>query len=272
MDAGEQFQLGQRAAERYEAFVGLFMTPFVHALIEATDVQPGDVVLDVACGTGFVTRAVAGRLGPDDRVVGTDINPAMLAIAGRAVGDTVPKVEWRQAPADDLPFDDGSFDVVLCQQGLQFVPDLPAALAEVARLLRPGGRFGTTTWASLDRSPYMAAQYHALTEALGAGATESFLGAFSMTAERLRSAAEFAGLTMIDVQDVERPIRLPALPGTAADHLTALPWGQALVESGADALAAAAAAITSRLRSHAAADGVITVPFASLLLTAVRPG
>ncbi len=268
MDAAQKFQLDQQAAERYERFLAPVMAPFVDALMAATDVHPGDAVLDIACGTGFVTRAAANRLEPDDRVVGSDLNPAMLAVGAHAAMSTIPSIEWRQASADDLPFDDHSFDVVLCQQGLQFMADLAAVMSSAKRVLRPGGRFAATVWSNMERSPYMLAQYESLAEILGADQVDSFRAAFAMTADRLRDAAEHAGFVDIEVAEIQCMIQLPPLPSFAADHLTALPWGKQLLDNGPGAVHAAAAAITGRLNIHRSGEDAVEVPFASILLTA----
>jgi ubiquinone/menaquinone biosynthesis C-methylase UbiE len=100
-------------------------------------------VLEIAAGTGVVTRAMAGAL-PDVEIVATDLNPAMLEQA-RATGTPRP-VEWRQADGMALPFDDGAFDVVVCQFGVMFFPDKPRAFAEVRRVLAPGGTFLFNVW------------------------------------------------------------------------------------------------------------------------------
>ena len=96
-------------------------------------------MLDAACGTGVVARLAAGRVGPDGRVVGLDLNPGMLAVAAGLPVEGAP-IGWVQADAGRLPFGDRSFEVVCCQLGLQYVPDRPATLAGMARVLVPGGR------------------------------------------------------------------------------------------------------------------------------------
>jgi ubiquinone/menaquinone biosynthesis C-methylase UbiE len=103
------------APERYERFLRPVMAPFVAALVEAGGVGPGAAVLDVACGTGFVARAAAARVGPAGRIAGTDLNPGMLEVAAASSDGAAPPIEWRQAPADQLPFPDGAFDAVLCR-------------------------------------------------------------------------------------------------------------------------------------------------------------
>ena len=132
------WQLVDNSAQAYERYlVTAVMAAFADDLVEI--VRPGDRVLDVACGTGIVARRAAAR---GAEVVGADLNGQMLAVASAAE----PAIEWLEADAADLPFPDGAFDVVLCQQGLQFMPDPAAAVAEMRRVLAPGGRLAVSVW------------------------------------------------------------------------------------------------------------------------------
>ena len=106
----------------------------------------GTRVLDVACGTGIVARLAASQVGPTGRVVGLDTNEAMLAVARAQPQPTGAQVEWQQGDATKLPFPDGEFGTVLCQQGLQYMPDRPAALREMKRVLASGGRLGLSVF------------------------------------------------------------------------------------------------------------------------------
>jgi ubiquinone/menaquinone biosynthesis C-methylase UbiE len=138
-------QYGGNAAENYERyFVPAIGTPFATALLDAAGLHQGERVLDVACGTGVVTRLAAERVGPDGAVAGLDINPAMLAVA-RSVPSSGAAIEWHEASAESLPLADASFDVVLSSLGLQFVPDKASALREMRRVLAPGGRLAVAT-------------------------------------------------------------------------------------------------------------------------------
>jgi SAM-dependent methyltransferase len=118
-------------------------------------------VLDVACGTGVVTRLLAERVGVGGRVAGLDLNPTMLAtarvVAGRA------NVEWFEGNAMNMALPDAAFDAVVYQQGLQFIPDKLAALREMRRVLVPGGRLALSVWRSVDQAP----GYRVLQVALG---------------------------------------------------------------------------------------------------------
>jgi ubiquinone/menaquinone biosynthesis C-methylase UbiE len=113
------------------------------------EVAAGQSVLDVACGTGIVARTAARRVGAGGRVVGVDINEAMLAVASRVCQG----VELRQANVTSLPFDDGSFDVVLCQMALMFFPDPAGALREMGRVVKPEGIVVVMVPSSLDAQP-----------------------------------------------------------------------------------------------------------------------
>ena len=132
--------------EMYEqSLVGPLFRPFAEHLIETMQVIAGERVLDVACGTGIVSRLAKERAGAAGKVVGIDLSPPMLAVAKRQS----PDVEFREGNAMALPLREGEqFDVVLCQQGLQFFPDRPVAVREMHRALAPAGRIGASTWRS----------------------------------------------------------------------------------------------------------------------------
>lgn len=131
---------GGSAPENYERyFVPAIGAPLAAALVDVADPQPGERVLDVACGTGVVTRLVAKRLGSTGAVAGLDLNPGMLAVA-RSVPASGASIEWHAGSAEQLPFSDNAFDLVTCQMGLQFFPHKATALKQVRRVLAPGGR------------------------------------------------------------------------------------------------------------------------------------
>ena len=130
------FQLAQHQATAYESFTRVFMERSAQLLAEGARIRPGDVVLDLACGTGLVARHAVSLVSPNGRLVGADINPAMLEIARASIDGAV---EWVQSPADDLSFDDDTFTHVICQQGFQFFSDPDAAMREARRVLEPLG-------------------------------------------------------------------------------------------------------------------------------------
>lgn len=128
---------GARNYEKY--FVPVIGAPSAAALLQAADPRPGQRVLDIACGTGIVTRLAAKQIGPDGAITGVDLNPGMLDVARTTVPDTV-SADWHQADAAALPLPDESYDLVLCGLSAQFFSDKPAAFHEMHRVLVPGGR------------------------------------------------------------------------------------------------------------------------------------
>jgi ubiquinone/menaquinone biosynthesis C-methylase UbiE len=140
-------------AEMYERWiVGPLFRPWAEITLEEVNLAQSDHVLDIACGTGIVARVAKERLGGAGCVVGVDLSPEMLAVA-RAVASGI---DWREGNASALPLRDGEkFDVVICQQGLQFFQDKPAAAAEMRRALVNGGRLAVATWRADDEIPFM---------------------------------------------------------------------------------------------------------------------
>jgi ubiquinone/menaquinone biosynthesis C-methylase UbiE len=145
-------QYSGTAAENYERyFVPVIAAPVAHDLLSAAALQPGERVLDVACGTGVITRFAAERVGSSGKVVGIDVAPDMIEVARAAAAPSEPAIDWREGDAASLPFPDGSFDVVLSQMGLMLFPDKPAALAEMRRVLVAGGRVALNTPGAINR-------------------------------------------------------------------------------------------------------------------------
>jgi SAM-dependent methyltransferase len=124
--------------------VPLIFEPYAAELVNRLTSRPLSRVLEIAAGTGVVTRALASGLPEHVSIVATDLNPAMLDQAS-AVG-TKRVVEWRQADAMQLPFPDGTFDAVVCQFGVMFFPDKVSAFSEARRQLRPGGVLVFNVW------------------------------------------------------------------------------------------------------------------------------
>ena len=137
--------------EMYEQrLVGPLFRPFAEQVLEEIGLAPGDRVLDVACGTGIVARLAWERLGGTGTVVGVDLSPAMLGVARRLA----PGIDWREGDAGALPLREGErFDVVVCQQGLQFFPDRLAAARRMHRALERGGRLAVSTWRPDEECP-----------------------------------------------------------------------------------------------------------------------
>ena len=144
--------LDTTAAEAYEKhIVPAFMLPLVNGVIDNAAPVPGEGILDVACGTGLVARLVAPRVAPGGTVSNLDFDPAMIAVARGLVECPLSvNMTWHCASALSMPFDDGEFDLVFCLNGLQFLPACAAGLAEMRRVMKPGGRLIYATCSLLD--------------------------------------------------------------------------------------------------------------------------
>lgn len=143
-------QISASAAEVYdEFFVPALFGAWAGRMLDFGEVDEGMRVLDVACGTGVLAIEAKRRVGSHGAVAAVDINPGMLSVAR----DKGTRVDWREAAAESLPFDAGSFDAVLSQFGLMFFSDRSRALSEMWRVCRPGGRVVAAVWASLDQTP-----------------------------------------------------------------------------------------------------------------------
>jgi SAM-dependent methyltransferase len=261
------FQVGLGVPDYYDAYVAPLMKPFIAALVAAI-VRPGQRVLDVACGTGFATRAASKAVGSGGSIAAVDINPGMIDKARSQL--TLGDVEWHVASALELPFEDGSFDAVICQQGLQFFPSPADGLAEMDRVLRPGGSLGATVWAPIHLSPYLAAQASMMTEHCGIakGVLEQ---AIPPEGEALlqRWAAQ-AGLPDPHVETLRFIVEFPPLQEHIVNHLRALPWSAPFFALSPESQAAAVHAMAESLATYIQPDGSAHIPTTSLVLTATR--
>ncbi len=158
------------SAQIYEdILVPRLFAPCAITLLIRLGLHPGETLLDVACGTGIVVRFAAPVLGAAGRVVGRDVTPAMVEVARCEPARTAAApCDWGLAPADAVDLPDGTADVVTCQQGLQFFADPDAAVREMHRVLRSGGRVGIAVWHAIEECPLWAAAQVAAAPQIGA--------------------------------------------------------------------------------------------------------
>lgn len=136
-----------KASTEYERYWRQQLEPAQSRVLALADLQPGERILDVACGTGLVTFPAAEKVGAAGLVVGTDISQEMVSrAAADALGRGLPHVTFARMDAEALDVESGSFDVALCSLGLMYVPDPVQALSEMRRALRPGGRAIVAVW------------------------------------------------------------------------------------------------------------------------------
>jgi len=261
----ETFQITLEQAEAYEellvpAITGQWAAP----MLDLAGVSAGQRVLDVACGTGVLARAAAERVGPTGHVVGVDLNPAMLTVAARIR----PDLEWREGDAANLPLEDERFDSALCLSALFFFPDVNAAVAEMARVVRTGGVVVIQTYASLDDQPV----YGQFIETVLRYASEDARSLIDTYFSRgdlpaLRQTFEGASLR---VEQTVSPMGVAAYGSwdeLIATEVKSTPLVDRLTD---DQLEQIRQDLESLLRRHQAPDGSLKLPIRSHLITGRR--
>lgn len=271
MSAHEHWQMDASAPELYERYlVPAITSVWANDLLDRIGLRREDGVLDIACGTGVVARLAAQR-GHAGRLVGIDLNAAMLAVARRKSGT----IEWVEGSALDLPFDANSFDVVLCQLGLQFFPDRPLALKEMVRVLKPGGRAGFSVYSAIERTPGAHAFVQALDKTLGPESSRTKRSEhLSCPAQNLVVWAKQAGFDGAEVATIAKPITFPSMLDYVRFQLTATPMAALLKEKDVAErerlIGSIAADAASRLDAAMLAGGKLTFPQESFVVTASR--
>lgn len=193
-----------------ELMVPAFFRFYADDIVARAGLREGDRVLDVACGTGIVPRAAAATGVALGRLTGLDMTPGMLAVAARVAGDT--GAEWVEGDATAMPFEDASFDVLTCQQGLQFFPDRDAGAAEFRRVLAPGGRALVACWTALAdqraHAAYMGAIAPLEPDLAAVGAAPFAFG----DGDALAALFTAAGFAQVDVVRVDHVARFASAP------------------------------------------------------------
>jgi len=265
MSTTETFQISLETAETYESkFVPALFADWAPHVADMGDVTTGQSVLDVACGTGAVARAAAERVGRGGRVVGVDLNQAMLTVAERVC----PGVELRQADVSALPFEAATFDVVLCQMALMFFPDRLAAIREMGRVAKPQGTVVIMVPSSLDAQPAYCplvdlAARHAGPEAV---AMLSAYWACGDLDELIRSV-QAAGLHVLSTRTRMGTARFASIDDFVATEVESTPVRQRLTDAQYDTLRREAGEV---LGSFTASGGKAEIPIEGHLVAA-RP-
>ena len=228
MPDGELYQLSPNAAENYEKISARsFLGPWSQVLVSASELKSGEKILDLACGTGIISRAAAEHLGKTGHIIGLDPNAGMLRVAQRLGVTGSCTVEWVEGSACDLPLEDGTFDAVLCQQGLQYFPDQAKAISECYRVLRVGGRACFNIWAGA--GPYNEAVARAVAIHIGDNEARQCRKSRDVpNATSLQQLFEDAGFGKVDVTVKEMLIRLPEIKTFVISHLNGNPISAAL--------------------------------------------
>jgi ubiquinone/menaquinone biosynthesis C-methylase UbiE len=256
MSAGNRWQVDGSAAELYERVAERYILgPWAPGLIELAALRPGESVLDVACGTGVIARLAAGRVGAAGHVTGLDSSAGMIAVARGRDGVPGAAIHWVERSALNTGLADRSFDVALCQQGLQFFPDKLAALREMHRVLAPGGRLVLSVWRAT--GIYNAAVGDALREMVGEEAGRRFCASRDVPSHeelaRLIAATPFSQ-TQLRVQRMT--VRMPSLEDFVPAHLAGTPVATEIRAMGEGARVALGRGVAQRLSDYRDGGGV----------------
>ena len=195
-------------AESYERFmVPSLFDPWSFHLIQRANPQPGERVLDIACGTGIVARNVAPRVGEQGSVIGLDVNPDKISVARAAAERDHISIEWHTSPAERLPFPNENFDLVFCQFGLMFFSDRHTALTEMHRVLKTGGRVVLSVWQGLERHPFYQTLHEVSQRRLGKSSVQAV---FSLgDPEELHKLLTDSGFRHIEIEPMSLTAHFP---------------------------------------------------------------
>jgi SAM-dependent methyltransferase len=250
----------------YDRCLGqLLFQPFAEDLAARLAAEPPARALELAAGTGIVTAAAARAL-PGARIVVTDLSPAMLDVA--AGRKETSGLEFQAVDAQDLPFDDVSFDAVYCQFGIMFLPDKARAYAEIRRVLRPGGRLLFSVWERVEDSP-IAATVEAALEGCFPEDPPRFISRIPHgyhDPAAIRDAVSTAGFGQVDVATMTLPSVSPSAGDVAVGFCQGTPIRNEIVSRGGDLTAvtdAVRAALTDKF-----GHGEVRADMAALVVTA----
>lgn len=267
MEQGDRWKLTPGQAESYERVkVPRLFGPMAVQFLRHVALVPGQRVLDVACGTGVVTRLAASRVAPSGAVTGLDLNADMLAVAEAQSVPQPARVDWRQGDAAALPFPEASFDVVLCQQALQFFPDRVLALREMRRVVVPGGMVALCVFGA--PSAYNAALAEGLFRHADDRVGKRSLAPFALAdAAGLRALVEESGLREIEMRAAAMMRRVEPTQEWLLQDSAGLPYAAALADMEPATRATFVREIAARLREFWEGDAFM-VPTASHVVLA----
>jgi ubiquinone/menaquinone biosynthesis C-methylase UbiE len=260
---------GGSAPSAYQDFlVPAMFDPFAPVVAERAGVAPGMRVLDVACGTGALSRELARRAGSEGSVTGVDFGEPMLEVArAAAAGPGAAPITYLQGDAAALPVADHAFDAALCQQGLQFFPDRLAALRELRRALEPGGSVAVATWDAVERTPFgpVAA---ALARHVSPETGEEMRSPFVLhDPARLRALLEDAGFSGVEVTRETLECTWSSHADFAPRTIAAGPIAAAYAAVPEGIRAAIRDEAAAALAPHALPDGRLRMPLTAVVAT-----
>ena len=235
----------------YDAHLGpMFFEPYAMDLAGRVDVPAGGAVLEVACGTGRVTRLLRERLPESVHITATDLNDAMLDYArGRFTNH--PALTWRQADAAALPFPDASFDAAVCQFGYMFVPEKETAMKEARRVLRPGGTFLFNVWDRIEENDIARTTHETVASFFPENPPPFYSVPFGFhDTERIRSMLTAAGFADVRIDTLAQESRSPSANDAALGLILGNPVATDIRERGTVPIEQVVDAVEARLRER----------------------
>ena len=269
MSASTEWQLARTSAERYQTILTpAILGPFARELVDVATLRKGESVLDVGCGTGAAARYAAEVVGSWGRVVGVDVNASMIEVARSLPAVNGAPMEWRVASADLLPVDDRSIDGVLCAQTLQFLPDKQAALWEMRRVLKPGGRAALSLWCDIKDNPYFFCLTETIARHIGLQTAAGLRAAFALSAaDEIHTLLKEAGFTQIEMVVRRVDLQLPNLMEFVPRHISATPMADGFDRASETLKVTIVREVAERLSPYQL-NGRAHIPFRSHLIIA----
>jgi len=269
MNGINQYQLTGTAAEMYERnLVPAIFEPFAIDLLEHAHLQPGERVLDVACGTGIVGRLAWPQVAPSGGVVGVDANPEMLTVAQQASQKIGADIEWIEGNVSKMPIPNDDFDVVLCQHGLQYFPDQPVALTEMRRVLGDHGRLILNVWRPIKFNAGHAVFAEVLERHVSAEAAATRRAPFKLSdREKVRALLKNSGFHDSVVSLATRIARFASAEAMIRIMMAGTPLGAKMNDADLNVLQAVIDEVTSGLSEYEDDHG-LAIPMQSWVITA----
>ena len=271
MNRVEPWYFDENPAELYERYlVPDKFGPWAEVLVELGNPQRGQSVLDVACGTGTVTRLIPPYVGASGAVIGLDFNADRIEVARSLPSASDLVIQWEEGDACALPFGDAMFDIVFCQQGLQFFPDKLGALREMRRVLVPGGKLVLGVWRSVEHQPGGRAMADALERHVSPEAGSVRLEPFSFgDAVAIETLVTDAGFHDVVSRPIVKNVHFPSAEAFTKRYISArVPLNTMVAAADEEARSAVVEDVVAALKPYETENG-LELPTAVNVVTAL---
>ncbi len=268
MIASTQWQLAKNAAEKYQSVLTpAILGPFAEGLVDCANLQEGETVLDIGCGTGAAARYAAMQVGETGSVIGMDVNRGMLNIArSLPLLDGAP-IDWREGNGMQIPLGSRYADVVFAAQVLQFLPDKQKALHEMKRVVKENGRIFLSIWCDIHENPYFEALLSAITYHIGQETAVGLESAFSLSAvNQLETVLQEAGISKYERSTLHYYRPFQNLEAFIPKHINATPMAIGFQLSSSIARHAIVQEVVARMEPYLE-NHVHQIPFSAHIIS-----